>query len=107
MWWRRCGTRFSQGDRNTSFFHKVTKIHQVSRTMSIFKSGDAVLDGKAAIENHGLAYFTDLYTTANLCMNSALVARTIPNPVSRKDNYILTNFPSMEEVRSMVFLLML
>lgn len=34
----------SHGDRNTSFFHRVTKIRQASKVMTVLKNGEEIID---------------------------------------------------------------
>lgn len=48
---------YSDGDRNTTFFRKVTKIRNTTKQMSILKLGDSVLDKQADIENHVLDFY--------------------------------------------------
>ncbi|CAL0314295.1 unnamed protein product [Lupinus luteus] len=43
-------------DRNTNFFHKVTKIRQVTKTMSLLKVGDEIMTSQSDIANHVLDY---------------------------------------------------
>lgn len=39
-----------EGDRNTGFFHRITKIRNCSKAMNMLKNGDEILDEPAAIE---------------------------------------------------------
>lgn len=71
--------------------------------MSMMISGDCVLESQENIEQHVLSYYTNLYCSENSCTNSDFVSNTIPNLVSMEDNLMLTNPPTMEEVKSAVF----
>ncbi|KAF1887608.1 hypothetical protein Lal_00040662 [Lupinus albus] len=55
------------GDRNTSFFHKMTKIKQVSKSLTLLKEGDHFLTNNDEIASHGV----DLpkYFAAGLCFS--------------------------------------
>lgn len=78
--------RFTHGDRNTSFFHKMTKIMYASKQMSILKTGDNILESQDDIEQHVLNYYTNLYCSENACTNSDFTSNAIPNMVSMEDN---------------------
>lgn len=55
------------------------------------------------IENHILDFYKGLFTTDNNCQCNDLISRIIPNIVSAEDNIMLTNLPSKEEVKNVVF----
>lgn len=95
--------RFTQGDRNTSYFHKGAKIKYASKHMSVLRNGDAILDSGLEIEQHVLNYFTALYAFENDCEPPSLNEQVIPNSVSSEENAMLTNLPSLEEARNVVF----
>lgn len=40
---------FTQGDRNTSFFHRLTKVRLASSQLSFLKAGENILDNQAYI----------------------------------------------------------
>ncbi|KAE9594337.1 hypothetical protein Lalb_Chr18g0052741 [Lupinus albus] len=42
------------GDRNTSFFHKVTKRRQVTKSMTLLKDGERILTSQVDIGTHVL-----------------------------------------------------
>lgn len=92
-----------QGDRNTAFFHKVAKIRNASKRMSILKNGNVILDKAEDIEQHVLQYYKALFATDNSCCPNQLVEDVIPPLVSAEDNVMLTNLPSREEVKNAVF----
>ncbi|KAF1877242.1 hypothetical protein Lal_00012013 [Lupinus albus] len=43
------------GDRNTRFFHKVTKIRQATKVLSTLREGDQILTTQAEIAHHALS----------------------------------------------------
>lgn len=94
---------YSHGDRNTAFFHKVTKIRHVFKQMSILKCGNAVLDNPQDIERHVVDFYSNLYASNNVCLDNGLVESVIPSLVFETDNNFLTNVPTMVEVKEAVF----
>ncbi|KAF1892225.1 hypothetical protein Lal_00036586 [Lupinus albus] len=42
----------TEGDRNTSFFHKITKIRQASKALSSLRDGDTILVNQDQIAQH-------------------------------------------------------
>lgn len=85
------------------FFHRLAKVRQSSKQMFMLRNWDCILDTTDAIENHVLQYFTSLYPSENCFLENDLVDRVVPSLVSNEDNVFLTNFSSMEEVKSTVF----
>lgn len=94
---------FCDGDRNTSYFHKVAKVRHASKQLSILKDGDIILDSFTYIENLVLQYFQSLYALDNAYSSNDLVSRVVPSLVAAEDNVMLSNLPSLEEVNSAVF----
>ncbi|XP_019451789.1 PREDICTED: uncharacterized protein LOC109353883 [Lupinus angustifolius] len=91
------------GDRNTSFFHKVTKIRQVSKSMTILKDGDRIITNQEDIATHTLDYFTNLFGTTNDTLPNHLIQEVIPQMVLPQENNILISIPTEDEIRSVVF----
>lgn len=60
-----------QGDRNTAFFHRFTKIKHVSNHLTSLRHGDDILFNAADIEQHILSY--SLICTLHL-MNVLIMA---------------------------------
>lgn len=94
---------FSYGDRNTTFSHKLTKIRNIFKKLSILRTDDAILDNVTDIENHVFDYYASLYAFTNSRVDNGLVEKVIPSIVSSEDNIVLTNLLSFEEVKSAVF----
>lgn len=69
----------------------------------MLKDGDAILDRPVDIKAHVLQYYQNLFVGENNCLPNLLIDSVIPSLVSNDDNAMLTNLPSMEEVRSAVF----
>jgi len=45
-------TRFLEGDRNTTYFHKSCKIRDAQSFISLLKNGDEVITTNKDIEDH-------------------------------------------------------
>lgn len=86
-------------DRNSAFFHKVTKIHNSSKQMSFLKACNVILDKQEDIEQHALNYYQALFATENSCSSNELIAFEIPSLVSNVDNIMLTNIPAKKKLR--------
>ncbi|XP_019435946.1 PREDICTED: uncharacterized protein LOC109342412 [Lupinus angustifolius] len=95
----------SMGDRNTSFFHRITKIRQGTKSLSMLKNGDSILTSKDDIENHVLDYYTNLFASHNSTVPNSLIQEVIPRLVTDSDNSMLTSMPSLAEIKSAVFAL--
>lgn len=91
------------GDCNTAFFHRVAKIKNTSKSMSVLRNGDDILTTEVDIEQQVLAYYTNLYASDNLCMDNDLISHTIPSLVTGEDNIMLSDLPSFDEIKSAVF----
>lgn len=94
---------FTDGDRNTSYFHRLARIRCTSKRMYVLKSGDQFLDKQEDIENHVVHYFSSLYASENSCAENDLVDKVIPSLVTFEDNAMLTNIPTLEEVKGALF----
>ncbi|XP_019423314.1 PREDICTED: uncharacterized protein LOC109332721 [Lupinus angustifolius] len=91
------------GDRNTSFFHRVAKVRQNTKALTLLKEGDNILTNHDEIATHVLDYFTALYASSNTIALNDLISSVIPHLVNEDDNFLLTKHPSNEEIRSVVF----
>ncbi|XP_019459917.1 PREDICTED: uncharacterized protein LOC109359677 [Lupinus angustifolius] len=93
----------TSGDRNTSFFHKVTKVRQTTKSMSLLKHGDNILTEPQDIASHVLSYYSGMYACPNNITPNNLIQSVVPNLVSMGDNIMLTLAPTSEEIRAAVF----
>ncbi|XP_019429755.1 PREDICTED: uncharacterized protein LOC109337271 [Lupinus angustifolius] len=55
----------NSGDRNTSFFHRVTKIRNSTKSLSVLRSGGCLITDQTEIENLVLNYFQNLFAAPN------------------------------------------
>ncbi|XP_019447216.1 PREDICTED: uncharacterized protein LOC109350434 [Lupinus angustifolius] len=95
----------TMGDRNTSFFHKVTKIRYGTKALSMIKDGENTLHNQVDIENHVLDFYTNLFASPNNTSSNSLIHDVIPCLVVDDDNSMLTNLPSQTEIKAVVFAL--
>ncbi|XP_019447354.1 PREDICTED: uncharacterized protein LOC109350586 [Lupinus angustifolius] len=93
------------GDRNTSFFHKVAKIRHTTKAISMLNVGDRILENQEDIANHVLSYFTYLFVSQNNTTPNGLINDVITSLVNEHDNYMLTALPSSSEIKNVVFLM--
>ncbi|XP_058767194.1 uncharacterized protein LOC131640836 [Vicia villosa] len=93
-----------EGDRNTAFFHRVTKIKQKFRPISMLRNGDSIITDSKAIADFTVSYFESLFS-ANLSIlqDSKMVEDTIPSLVDDKTKQMLTAIPSVDEISAVVF----
>lgn len=91
------------GDRNTAFFHRLTKIRHVKNKISVLRSGIAILDQSVDIEDHKLEFYKNLFAADNECRDSGLIEEVIEPLVSYEDNEMLTKLSSWFEVKDAVF----
>ncbi|GAU12289.1 hypothetical protein TSUD_141970 [Trifolium subterraneum] len=94
---------FIEGDRNTSYFHKLTKIRHVSNRMVRLKAGDNYIEDINDIEHHVLNYYKDLFASNNNCVPTDIIECTIPHLITAMDNDMMTRIPYFEEVKQAVF----
>lgn len=91
------------GDRNTAFFHRLTKIRNVSKQISMLRNGEEILLSPSDIETHVVSFYEELFSSPNTCIDNGLIEEVIPDMVSAEDNLKLTNLPSSEEIKNAVF----
>jgi ribonuclease HI len=94
---------FIEGDRNTTYFHKLTKTRHASSRLVRLKVGDNYITDTNDMEQHVLDFYHDLFGSDNHCVPTDIVERTIPNLVTAADNDLLTRVPSFDEVKQAVF----
>lgn len=81
---------YSSGDRNTAYFHRISKVRAASNSMSMLKLGDLILVEAADIEQYVLEYYSSLYSSDNNYVDNGLIDSIIPKVVSDEDNKLLS-----------------
>ncbi|XP_019431608.1 PREDICTED: uncharacterized protein LOC109338759 [Lupinus angustifolius] len=90
------------GDINTKFFHRVTKIRQATKAMSILMDDEKILYNQDDIANHVLNYYTDLFGSTNNIARNDLIQSVIPSLVFDDENLMLTSILSHQEIKDVV-----
>lgn len=96
---------YFEGDRNTKYFHSVTKAKRAkSRILSIQDDTHVIKRGDNAVAGVAVKYFQELYKTTGtqgtLCEE---VFQDFQQKVSGEMNAELTKPVSVEEIRNVVF----
>jgi len=94
---------YLEGDRNTAFFHRITKIKNTTKLITSIKDGDNTLSDQNLIANHAVNYFKSLFCTNIVLQDSLLVDEVIPNIVTDNTNQMLTMLPTSDEIHKAVF----
>ncbi|MCH85398.1 RNA-directed DNA polymerase (Reverse transcriptase), partial [Trifolium medium] len=95
-----------EGDRNTSYFHRIAKIKNTTKILSSIRVGDHVLTDPTQIADHITQYFKNLFCTNNVILqDNLLIEDVIPNVIDNQLNNIITTLPSPAEIKSAVFYL--
>jgi hypothetical protein len=92
-----------QGDRNTGFFHRVTKIKQAYKKINSIRVDNNILVDPELISNHIVNHFTSLFYDNNSTLDNGLVEETIPKLINESTNHLLTMLPSALEIKNAVF----
>lgn len=85
------------------FFHQMAKIKAVTKQISMLKVDDHVLCSAEEIERHVVSFYEKLFCTENNCNDNGLIEEVIPSLVTLEQNLMLTNLPSLDEVKEAVF----
>ncbi|XP_019438958.1 PREDICTED: uncharacterized protein LOC109344660 [Lupinus angustifolius] len=93
----------TSGDRNTSFFHRVTKIKNSTKSLTMLRSGGCLITDQSEIENLVLNYFKDLFATPNYIVHNDMVNIVVPTMIIDTDNSKFSSIPSHDEIKSAVF----
>ena len=91
------------GDRCTEFFHRYTRLKLATKGIPALQHEGSLLTTQEAIEGKVISYFSDLYSSPNVCTPNSLIQEVIPNLVSHSDNGFLTAIPSDAEIHKAVF----
>jgi len=89
--------------KNTSYFHRVSKVWAASKNISILHDGDSVITEPNDIEVHMLAYFQSILSVDNNCSQNNLIHQTILMLVTDAENEILLRLSLREEIKIVVF----
>ena len=91
------------GDRNTSFFHRVTKIKNKTKVISSIRNEEEIITDPQRITNHVVNYYKNLFSYNFVLQDSLLVEEVIPTLIDNQTNRLLTMISSTDEIKGVVF----
>ena len=94
-----------EGDRNTTYFHRVSKIKNTTNHITSIKDGGDIIIDPIHIVDHALDFYNSLFCTNIVLQDSLLVEEVIPNLVSNNTNQILTMLLTSQEIHRAIFTL--
>ncbi|GAU50480.1 hypothetical protein TSUD_409650 [Trifolium subterraneum] len=92
-----------EGDRNTSFFHRITKIKNSKKLISSLKNNNEVITDQNQLADHVVDYFKNVFCTNTVLQDQLLVEEVIPSLIDDNVNTLLTLIPSRDEIKNAVF----
>ncbi|XP_057791222.1 uncharacterized protein LOC131008356 [Salvia miltiorrhiza] len=94
----------NDGDRNTSFFHRVIRFRKQNYRIEHLKIGDAISYDRGNIQQHIIDFFSSLFKEEGPSnVNWDLLEGIIDHYVSEDQNGKLTRIPDDEEIMAAVF----
>lgn len=66
------------GDRKTRFFHRIAKIKETTKRISILKVEGVFLTDQNQIIDHVVAYYKDLVNKFSILQDDHLIEEVIP-----------------------------
>jgi len=91
----------SNGDRNTKYFHRLSKIKNTSKLTNSLMIGDNMVSDPQQISRHITKHFKNIISTNNVVQDlqvNDLIENSIPNLISDELNAMLTRLPSTMEI---------
>jgi hypothetical protein len=79
---------FISGERNTAYFHRVSKIRAATKSINFLQDGDNIITNPTTIELHIVSYFQAIFGSENNCTLNTLVDETIPSLVTDAYNLL-------------------
>jgi hypothetical protein len=94
----------TEGDRNTSYFHRGAKIKNTTKIISVIRNGDTLLSEPHQIADHVVNYYQNLFcTNSDVLQDELLVEEVIPSLIDDRVNALLTMNPSPSKIKNAVF----
>jgi len=94
-----------EGDRNTSYFHRLTKIKNSTKTISSIRNGDEIIIDPEQITSHLTNHFQNIFSSSSVLQVNTLVEDCIPTLVTKHTNNLLTLLPTDKEIYNAVLAL--
>jgi hypothetical protein len=104
FWHEKFGVKWHcQGDRNTTFFHRTTKIKQAYKKITSLRVDNGVFTNPDLISSHAVNHFTTVFSSSNVTQDNGMVEEVIPKLITDSINTLLTLLPSVLEIKNAVF----
>lgn len=81
----------------------MAEIKNITKQINMIKKDDSILHNAADTENHVVGYYESFFSYENNCVDNGLIEELISPMVYVADNIRLTNLPSVEEIKQVVF----
>ena len=95
----------SNGDRNTKYYHKLTKIKNTSKLITILMNGDDMVYDLDEISSLITNHFKNIFATNNVVQDvqvNQLIDDSIPNLITDDVNNLLTRLPTPSKIHQVV-----
>jgi hypothetical protein len=104
FWHEKFGVKWHcQGDRNTTFFHRTTKIKQAYKKITSLRVDNGVFTNPDLISSHAVNHFTTVFSSSNVTQDNGMVEEVIPKLITDSINTLLTLLRSVLEIKNVVF----
>jgi len=90
------------GDRNTRYFHRVTKIKNKTKIISSLRNDEEIITDPQRISNHIVNYYEKKFASNFVLQDTSLVEEVIPSLIDESTNRLLTMVPSNQEIKEVV-----
>lgn len=95
---------YAKGDKNTCYFHKISKTKSTSKAISTLHVGDVMLNDQTLIEYYISFSFESLFTSSNEVFQDHQITKEVtPNMVDDGTNALLTMIHSPLVIKNDVF----
>jgi hypothetical protein len=106
FWQEKAKVKWSfERDRNTSYFHRISKIKSTTKMITSLKIGNELISNPDDLANHVVHHFSKLFGSNHVLQDNNLIEEVIPNLLNDDLNRLLTLTPSHAEIKNVVFAL--
>jgi len=95
----------SDGDRNTKYYHRLTKIKNTSKLITTLMNGDNMVSDANEISGLITNHFKNIFATNNVVQDlqvNQLIDDSIPNLITDDVNTLLTSLPTPSDIHQAV-----
>jgi hypothetical protein len=92
-----------EGDRNTTYFHKMAKIRKATNQITSIRNGDITLNDPDEVKAHIVNHFISLFNAPDPDTDNGLVNEVISSLITNRFNNMLIRLPSTDEIKNVVF----